>query len=187
MITVQRVPGWEEHLVARAKNGELVAYELLADLHRGAVRNHALKLLRHRDDAEDAAQETFVKAYRALHTFDEARPILPWLMRICSNCCVDMLRYRKTRPECIERYEHRLYDLSPSAEDAVETSMEGEQLRDAIGRLPDRYREIIWMRHYKQMDVLEIAASLQKPEGTVKSWLHRARAMLRKDLQVAIG
>lgn len=187
MIVSHRMPGWEEHLVQRAKGGEKVAFELLADLHRSAVRHHALRLLRDGEDASDAVQETFVKAYRALGTFDATRPVLPWLMRICSNCCVDILRGRRNAPDCLERYEHALCDQGPTADRSAENNFDGEKVRDAIGRLPERYRQIIWMRHFRHMDVLEIAAELDKPEGTVKSWLHRARAMLRKDLQVAMG
>ncbi|HZH98430.1 MAG TPA: sigma-70 family RNA polymerase sigma factor, partial [Fimbriimonadaceae bacterium] len=58
---------------------------------------------------------------------------------------------------------------------------------EAVGKLPEKYRQIIMMRHMEHMDVTEIAEKLSKPEGTIKSWLFRARAMLKKDLQVALG
>jgi MFS family permease len=66
-------------------------------------------------------------------------------------------------------------------------SIQEGQVMEAIGRLPEKYRSIIVMRHFKHMDVNEIAIELNKPEGTIKSWLFRARAILKKDLQVALG
>lgn len=108
--------------------------------------------------------------------------MLPWLMRICSNCCVDIIRTRRNRNENIETYEHALYDEKIDVANDLETSIASETLRAAITRLPKRYREIILMRHYRHLDVNEIAELLGKPEGTIKSWLFRARALLRKDL-----
>lgn len=161
--------------------------EILVDTYRAAVRSQALRMLRDPEDANDAAQETFVKAFRAIHSFEAARPLLPWLLRICSNCCVDIIRDRRHGVENIDRHEHMLSDNGPAVDDGVETRLNVERVRAAVGRLPDRYREIIMMRHYRHMDVCEIATALNKPEGTVKSWLFRARALLKKDLQVAVG
>lgn len=182
-----KVSKWEEHLVARAQLGERAAMELLVESYRPSIRAHALRMLRDIEDANDATQDTFVKAFRALKTFDPSRPFLPWLMRICSNCCVDMIRDRKRDPEAIEKHEHALFDQTADVETGVETRQESEVVQDAITRLPDRYREIIVMRHYRHMDVNEIAFALNKPEGTVKSWLFRARALLKKDLTMLIG
>lgn len=161
--------------------------ELLVENYRPAVRAHALRMLRDAEDANDATQETFVKAFKALASFDSSRPFLPWLMRICSNCCVDQIRDRRRTAEPIEKHEYSLCDETVDVEGGVEDRQDSETVQSAITRLPDRYREIIVMRHYRHMDVNEIASALNKPEGTVKSWLFRARALLRKDLQVAMG
>lgn len=182
-----RVPEWEEHLVTRAQSGEIVAFELLIDMHRPAVMAQAMRMLRDVEDAQDAVQDTFVKACRALHGFQAGRPMLPWLLRICSNCCVDIIRSRKGAAENIETYEHALSDGSVDVSEETEANLGHETLRAAITRLPNRYREIILMRHYRHMDVNEIAIALGKPEGTVKSWLFRARALLRKDLTAAMA
>lgn len=184
--TRNRLPDWEEHLVVRAQAGDSVAFEMLCDMHRAAVFGQALKILRDPEDAQDAAQETFLKACKALGSFQAGRPMQPWLLRICSNCAVDIIRGRRNRAECIETYEHTLSDDSESAEKTLEEAEGSEQILEAIKRLPQRYREIVVLRHYRQMDVMEIAEFLGKPEGTVKSWLFRARALLRKDLSSAI-
>ncbi|MCW5936086.1 MAG: sigma-70 family RNA polymerase sigma factor [Fimbriimonadaceae bacterium] len=180
-----RIPVWEEHLVRRAQAGESVALEMLLDQYRPAVRAQAMRMLRDADDASDAVQETFVKAVRALGTFDPERPLLPWLMRICSNCCVDLMRDRRKVGESLEPHEHSLTDDGVDIQRGAERDHERAIVEGAVTRLPERYRDIIVMRHYRHMDVNEIATALDKPEGTIKSWLFRARALLRKDLDVA--
>lgn len=184
-IITRRLPAWDEHVVHRAQKGERVAQEILVDMYRPAVLSQAMRMLRDVEDANDATQETFLKAFRALASFDSSRPLLPWLLRICSNCCVDMLRGRRVCLENIENHEHNLSDARADVEDGVESSMGVDSVRDAIQRLPERYRQILMMRHYRHMDVCEIAKALGKPEGTIKSWLFRARALLRKDLRLA--
>jgi RNA polymerase sigma-70 factor (ECF subfamily) len=182
----QRILSWESHLVQRATAGETVAFELLADLYRPTLTHVALRLLRNADDAGDAVQETFVKALRALKDFDAERPIKPWLCRICVNCCVDISRNRRHDGGSLDQHEYNLQD--PQALDATENgSMRQRAIVEAIERLPDKYRRIIFMRHFRHMDVVEIANALNKPEGTVKSWLFRARTLLKKDLSVALG
>lgn len=180
-----RLPGWEEHLVTRAKAGDKSAFEMLVGMHRGAVLSQALRMLRDSEDAQDATQDTFLKACRAIRGFQSGRPMLPWLLRICSNCCVDIIRGRKAILDSIDTHENVLCDPSPRVDDELETTLGSETLRGAITRLPSRYRDIVVMRHYRHMDVNEIAESLGKPEGTIKSWLFRARAMLKKDLTTA--
>lgn len=184
---LQRVTDWETHLVLRAQAGEAIAFELLADSHRDSLRNLAMRMLRDSEDANDAVQDALVKAFRAIDSFQPGRPVLPWLMRICSNCCVDALRHRRQAPESLDKHEYSLCDPTQSVEDGAANGIDGEIVRAAVERLPIRYRTIIFMRHFRQMEVGEIASALNKPEGTIKSWLFRARALLRKDLQVALG
>lgn len=164
-----------------------MAFDLLVDLHRGTLFSLALRMLRNSDDAKDAVQETLLKALRSLKDFDPDRPIRPWLCRICSNCCVDAVRARKRDGEPLDQHEYMLEDPGQSLHDSASERMRGEALEEAISRLPARYRQIIRMRHFKHMDVIEIAHALEKPEGTVKSWLFRARALLKKDLGPALG
>lgn len=186
-IITQRVVGWESHLVRRAKAGEAVAFELLADLHRPSLYSLAFRMLRNADDANDVVQEVLLKALRGLSDFDADRPIKPWLCRICANCCVDAVRARKKDGESLDQHEYMLCDGGDSLVEQAAGNIRSKALEEAIGRLPDKYRRIILMRHFKHMDVIEIACALKKPEGTVKSWLFRARAMLKKDLGPAFG
>ena len=182
-----KILGWEAHLIKRASAGEKVAFELLADLYRPTLHSIAMRMLRNREDANDALQDTLIKAWRAIGDFDPKRPIKPWFCRICANCCVDIVRDRKRSTEDLDKYEFALADSGSSPHDLAEDAIFGEEVQDAIARLPKPYQEIVLMRHYRQMDVNEIALALNRPEGTIKSWLFRARNLLKQDLGVALG
>jgi RNA polymerase sigma-70 factor (ECF subfamily) len=146
----------------------------------------AMRMVRNADDANDAVQETMVKAFRAIGDFDSERPLKPWLCRICANVCIDMVRSRKFETDSLDQHEYMLCgpdSLSNQAEDAIAK----EQVMEAIDRLPAKYRKIVFLRHFRHMDVNEIADVLKAPEGTIKSWLFRARGLLKRDLQMAAG
>lgn len=175
---------WESQLIRRATAGEVAAFEQLAERHRSALRSLALRMLRNSDDANDVVQDTLVKAFRAIKEFDPTRPIRPWLCRICTNCCVDAVRQRKRDGDSLDAHEYILVDESQeSADETAGLSIERGQVMRAVQKLPENYRRIILMRHFDHMDVNEIADALDKPEGTIKSWLFRARALLRKELE----
>jgi RNA polymerase sigma-70 factor (ECF subfamily) len=186
-VKTGKLLSWESHLVRRAVQGEAVAFELLIDTYRPMLLNLAGRMLRNTDDANDAVQETFVKAFRAIREFDPERPLKPWLCRICTNCCVDTVRNRRREGDPLEDHEHTLQDPRECIHERAGGAIRQGQLMEAIERLPEKYRKIIFMRHFKHMEVNEIATELNKPEGTIKSLLFRARAMLKKDLRLALG
>lgn len=178
-----RILSWESHLIQRAADGDLVAFELLEDLYRPSLMQVAWKVLRNQEDAHDAVQDTMVKAFRSLPDFDPNRPIKPWLCRICTNCAVDMLRHRQKGADSIDDVEYYLADDRVDIEQSTSDAADWQTVRAAIDRLPAQYRDIVMMRHVDDLDVDEIAERLDKPSGTIKSWLFRARALLRKELQ----
>lgn len=182
-MKIKHLSDWETHLVLRAQAGERVAFEILADEHRAAMRGLALRMLRNAEDASDAVQEALVKAFRALSGFHVGKPVLPWLLRITTNCCIDIVRHRKPT-EQIDKFEYTLQDPNGDVFSQTERNAIGADVHAAIQKLPSQYREIVMMRHYRDMEVGEIAQELNKPEGTVKSWLFRARLLLKKELAV---
>lgn len=159
---------------------------MLCAAHRPALSSLAHRMLRHPDDANDAVQDTLVKAFRAIRDFDPERPLKPWLCRICANCCVDAVRARRRDGEGLGDHENLIVE-AVGVDDRAEGAIQQGQIMDAIERLPEKYQRIILMRHFRHMDVNEIALALDKPEGTIKSWLFRARALLKKDLMPAMG
>ncbi len=177
-----RVLTWDNHPVVKASAGDEAALQILLENYRPILQQIAYRQLRNSEDANDAVQETLLRAFRALPTFDAARCIKPWLCRICHNCCIDILRARKLLGEPIESHELTLADPRVDIAELAEGEAENQLVMEAINRLPDPYRDIIVMRHFRHMEVNEIADRLNAPEGTVKSWLFRARTLLRKDL-----
>ena len=177
---------WESHLVLRAAGGDEEAFRSLCDTHRPALEAVSHRMLRNPEDAKDAVQETLLKAFRAIGEFDSELPLRPWLCRICANCCIDTVRGRRRDGERLDAHEAYLKD-EVDVDLRAQGSIRQGQILEAIGRLPERYRRIMMMRHFKHMEVNEIARELGTPEGTIKSWLFRARVLLRKDLAPAMG
>lgn len=173
-------------MVLRAQRGDQEAMAEFVRDYRALVYSYSLRLLRSADDAHDVTQETMVKALQGLGTFDARRPLVPWLLKICRNCCVDTARARRRLPDSTETIENRPA-MDTDVHGSVAETLRGEQLNRAISELPPRYREIMVMRHVENLEVSQIAHQLQRPEGTVKSWLFRARALLREDPNLAVA
>jgi RNA polymerase sigma-70 factor (ECF subfamily) len=98
-----------------------------------------------------------------------------------------MVRSRKHESDPLDQHEYMLCDGSSDLSGHAEESMANEMVVEAIERLPVKYRQIIFLRHFRHMDVNEIADQMKAPEGTIKSWLFRARGLLKRDLQMALG
>jgi RNA polymerase sigma-70 factor (ECF subfamily) len=175
----------ERDLVEKAAKGCRRSFDELVDRHYQGVYAHAYRIMRNHDDADDATQTAFVKAYRSLKEFDVTRPLRPWLYRICGNVCIDMARSRHRSDEDLEKHAYML-ESPETPERNLEKSDLEKKIRKAISNLPERYRRIVLLRHYQQLDVEEIADMVGAPEGTIKSWLFRARALLKSELSPLI-
>ena len=130
-------------------------------------------------EAEDLAQETFIRAYTRLETFDAERPFGPWIRRVATNVCLNHIQ--KQKPESYEFDEER--DQSPAAvreepEAALQSVQAAEKVHRAIVALPGNYRAVIELRHYQEMSYSEIAQALELLLSDVKSHLYRARKRL---------
>jgi RNA polymerase sigma-70 factor (ECF subfamily) len=167
-------------LVEAIRSGDPQAPRLLVERYQGLVFGLCFRMLHHRQDAEDATQETFVRALRAILGFDTARPIRPWLMEIAANRCrtAISIRSRRPRPAPIASAD-RQADPRPAASDAGELANE---LGLAVNRLRPEYRSVFLLYHEQNLSYEEIARSLERPVGTIKTWLHRARAELAAEL-----
>ncbi|MEQ1932966.1 MAG: RNA polymerase sigma factor [Fimbriimonadaceae bacterium] len=187
MKTLTLTWGSEASLIRKASRGDSRAFDEIVDRYQGCLYAMAYRILRNSDDAVDAVQETFIKAYKAIGSFDESRPIKPWLCRICGNCCIDVVRTRKERTESLDQHEYMLVDPTSGPDQVATDGDRDEAIAKAIDRLPPRYRQIVVMRHYRQMEVSEISSVLGTPEGTIKSWLFRARRQLKQELSPVLN
>jgi len=151
---------------------------VLVDRYRNVVFGLCLRMLGHRQDAEDVLQETFVRALRSVSKFDGSRPLKPWLLGIAANRCRTALARRSRRPASVEPPEDQ-EDPRPGLSDPDD--LRGELAR-ALDRLRPHYRLVFTLYHESGLPYEEIARVVGRPVGTVKTWLHRARAELAEDL-----
>jgi RNA polymerase sigma-70 factor, ECF subfamily len=169
----------ESDLIARARQGDAMAWEHLVRQHQEAVFRLAYLLLSDADDAEDVAQECFIRAFAALDRFDTSRPLRPWLLRIASNLA-------RNRRRAIGRYlaaARRILLFMPDAVVTIEGQStqrwESRALWQAVRRLNTVDQQVIYLRYFLDLSEAEMAAALNVAAGTVKSRLHRAIARLR--------
>jgi RNA polymerase sigma-70 factor (ECF subfamily) len=169
----------DRDLIQRARRGDAEAFGELVTRYQMSVFNVCYRLLRERAEAEDMAQETFIRVGERLQTFDEERLFGPWVRRVAANVCLNHL---ETQKRTAELDEERDADESQRPEAQVEIRERSEQIRGALASLPVRYRVVIELRHYQELSYDEIAAELNIPLSDVKSHLFRARKILAEKL-----
>ncbi len=166
--------------------GEKSAFQHLQNKYVNIVSSLIRRMINDEDDVQDLTQDSFIKAYNALDSFQFQYSFSSWLYRIASNTCIDFLRKRRFKTVSInqpidssdDEYYMEIRDDSCSADDQVLANERRQILHDAIDKLPENYREIIKLRHEEEMDYKEISDKLNLPLGTVKAHLFRARKML---------
>ena len=167
----------EVQQIHSARQGDQAAWEVLMRMHQEPVFRLAYLLLGDPDEAEDIAQETFLRAYKALRGFDTERPLRPWLLRIASN-----LAYNRHRS--IGRYLAALTRFTQQEPDRIKSKTnepddESQVLWQAVRQMAMPFQEVIYLRYFLDMSENEMAEALEVPAGTVKSRLHRALSKLR--------
>lgn len=176
----------EAEQIALARQGDGSAWEAIVSAHQQAVFRLAYLLLGDPDDAEDVAQETFIRAYYALGRFDEQRALRPWLLRIAANLS-------RNRRRSVGRYLAYIQKMArgdpqaamPGPRDPGSTAArdESQLLWQAVRRLRSAEQEIIYLRYFLDMPEAEMASVLNLAAGTVKSRLHRALTRLKQVIQ----
>lgn len=174
----------EPDLIASAQQGEPAGWEALVHQHQAAVFRLAYLLLGDADDAEDVAQEAFIRAYRALERFDSTRPLRPWLLRITTNLARNRRRSVGRYLAALQRTLRAEPELAAASsgvhvEHASLQQVDAQLLWQAVRRLSAADQEVIYLRFFLELPEAEMAAALAVAPGTVKSRLHRALQRLR--------
>ncbi len=174
-------------LVQRCLQGDNAGFDLLVKKYQRQVFSLCYRMLGDADEAADAAQESFVKAYNALQSFRQDASFLTWIFRIAHNFCLDAGRRRSVRKaDSLDEMMANAPELpsaDPSPEEWAMKKQEAERVRGAILRVPERYRSALVMFYLNGLTIREISKALGRPEGTVKSDLHNAREILRRKLE----
>ena len=170
----------ETELIQIAQQGDADAFGQLVVRYQQAVFNIAYRMTGNHHEAEDVAQEAFIKSYRALDRFDPTRPFAPWLYRITTNTALNWIKRRRPEVKMDEETTRSETTLSIEAQTiAAETS---DRLRAAIAKLAPNHRAVIELRHFQGLSYKEMSETLNIPLSDVKSWLFRARRRLREIL-----
>jgi RNA polymerase sigma-70 factor (ECF subfamily) len=181
----------DDALVARVQAGDLDAFTQLVERHRRPVHALAYRLLGSVADAEDAAQETFVRAYTRLATYVPDGRFGAWLAAICAHWCIDTLRSRKRRVMTVALGKTPESDRFATSADNPETQALDAASRDEVQRwlnaLPASYRTVLALRYFQELSYAEIADVLDEPVSTVRMRLFRARTTLGKVVEQERG
>ncbi len=178
-------------LVRKAKAGDGRAYDALMEMYHDAVFNIVYRMVHNRQEAEDLTQETFIKAYNSINSFNEEYAFSTWLFKIATNHCIDFFRKRKLQTYSMDQpmqykedeIRHQYADNAPTVDREMVADEKSQIIKQAINRLPEKYRMAIILRHHEEKSYEEIAQILNLPLGTVKARIFRAREMLKKILK----
>lgn len=162
----------DAELIEGCKRGNRRAYERLYELQAARLKSIAFHLVGNRADAEDAVQETFLKAFRAMDGFEGQSSLSTWMCRILINCCYDVLRKQ-------QRLAEQPVRTHPASENKLPLKL---ALERALEKLNERQRIVFLLFEVEGLRHSEIAAVLQVPEGTSRSWLFEAKRELKRSL-----
>ena len=181
----------EKALIERCKRGDLAAFNDLVRKYEKQVYNFAYRLTGNYDDANDVAQDAFLRVFNAIGSFRGDASFSTWLFRITTNVFLDERKRAKAHPQAsLDEYlelgessvTRQIEDPSPTPEAVLEESERAQILSNAVSDLPEYQRAMITLYHGQQKSYEEIAEIMDLPIGTVKSRLNRARLALKEKL-----
>ena len=175
----------EAEFIQDALKGEETAFSSLVDLHQTHVYNLCYRMLGNPQEAEDAAQETFWRAYSNLRRYDPGRSFITWLLSIAAHYCIDQQRRRRLPTIELDELldtENFTPDPGPGPESDVKEKEEVEEIQKHLARLNPNDRAILVMRYFNELSEDEICTALSISKSAVKSRLHRARLHMSEQL-----
>jgi RNA polymerase sigma-70 factor (ECF subfamily) len=180
-----------ESLIQRCLKGDQAAWDLIVRQYWRKVFNVAYKFVGKHDEAEDLAQDIFLKIFKSLDTFDSRANFQTWLISVSRNLCIDHYRSVRKERETIDR-DVDTNELAPAAREpgpiaALEQADRVALLRKALAALPATLRKAVLMRDIQELSYQEIADKLRLPEGTVKSRINRGRTELARQVKKLRG
>jgi RNA polymerase sigma-70 factor (ECF subfamily) len=161
-------PAQEKAIISEVRSGDAEQYRALVERYHQGLIQHLYNLLHDGDLAEDVAQEAFIRAYTKLDQYDERYAFSTWLYKIADNLAF--------------RHLKQLPDEGPTLPEQVERAFTKETVRQALERLPLGYRQVIILCYWDECSYEDMAVIMDRPIGTIRTWLYRAKEELRKEL-----
>lgn len=169
-------PEIPKDVLQRARGGDRTAFRSLVESLLRTTFNLAFRMTYNGTDAEDLTQEIFLRLFQNLQRYDPALPFLPWYRKMATNCAINW------KQRIANRHGTPLDpEFAPGVEDAAPS--EDERLREAVRQLPTEYQACVTLHYLEGLGVNEIGETLNVPSGTVKTWLFRAREILKDKLK----
>lgn len=173
----------DSEILKRVKEGRMQDFRWLIQRYHKSVYAIAYGILRRREDAEDAVQDTFIRVFRYLRTYSSDKEFWPWVRRIAVNCCFERLP-QDVPTEDVEQLADYQQPFIDSVEAEVLSRCDAHVVDSVVSGLPVEYRVVVVLRYYDGLSSGEIAETLDIPAGTVRVRLHRAMKMLAERLVV---
>lgn len=196
-VTEHKVRSRKEdlQLIHDAMRGNQGAYKKLMKKYREQIFHLIARIIRDREQVADLTQETFVKAFASLKSFNEEYAFSTWLYKIATNSSIDFIRKKKLDTLSIDKpiaaeesdYSFQIADTTYQPDKKIIQTQRTRLIEEAIEQLPEKYKRVIVLRHSEDRDYAEIAKMLKLPIGTVKAHIFRARELLNKYLRSQIG
>lgn len=176
----------EAAVIARAQRGDTAAYEALMRAYQQIAFRVAFLVTHDEQEAADAAQDAFIRAYRALGSFNVEQPFRPWLLRIVTNLAINRLRAAQRRMRAMDSYARELIagDDRPSPDGHLARVDQSDQLFQAVRKLAPDEQSLITLKYWMELPESELAEIFNVPVGTIKSRLHRTLGHLRDIIRV---
>ncbi|MDR7074947.1 RNA polymerase sigma factor SigW [Fictibacillus barbaricus] len=182
------------NMVSQVKKGDQEAFEGIVDLFKDKIYRHCFRMVGNGHEAEDLAQETFLKAYRNIDKYNNDFKFSTWIFRIATNLCID--RLRKKKPDYYLDAEvpgteganiySQLAVEDPLPEEVVTENERRNELQQEIMKLPEKYRTAIVLKYVEDLSLEEISQIMDIPVPTVKTRIHRGREALKKVFQMVV-
>lgn len=172
-------------------NGDQKAYQVLFESNQRAIFHIIVKIVRNEEEAQDLVQETFIKAFGSLKSYNPNYRFTTWLYKIAANSSIDHIRKKKIQTFSLDQpistkdgyISVEVADMSYHPERDLSNKQKRLSITEAINSLPEKYKQVIVMRHQEDKTYEQIADILKVPVGTVKARIFRARELLKKKLK----
>jgi RNA polymerase sigma factor (sigma-70 family) len=175
----------DEELVDQIRQGDEEAYRLLIERHKPYIYTLVYRMVEHRETAEDLTQDVFIKLYRSLVHFRGDAKFTTWLYRLTTNLVTDYRRAQRRRPyeAILDKMKNWLSNRNEEPEAKALLKEERQTVQHLLAELPDKYRLIIYLYHYKQLSYQEISNVTQLPLKTIETRLYRGKSLLKQKWQ----
>jgi len=171
----------EQTVITAVQDGDHEQYRYLVERYHQGLIQHLYNFMHDVDDAEDVAQEAFIRAYDKLSQYDSTYAFSTWLYKIADSIAYRHLKQIK-RTVDVDEFAEVLADDKPTLDEITDSALTRQRVADAVAKLSTEYRQVVTLYYWDGFSYEDIATVTERPIGTVRTWLYRAKEQLRKEL-----